>query len=131
MRSVGWMRMTCNWERTPSLCISRRWSLRHTRDICRHPTMGIRICWGIREALTPAQVVRAEPIYAMPSLPPVEVVWYYETNGRSEGPVPAETVRSLLASGRVPLTTLVWSEDLTDWTPANQVPLFAAILRTT
>jgi hypothetical protein len=40
-------------------------------------------------------------------------------------------VRALISSGRLPLTTLVWSEDLTDWTPANQVPQFAATFRPT
>ncbi len=82
-------------------------------------------------ALVPAQVMRVQPLHGMAAVPPPPVVWYYEAAGRSEGPVPLEAVRALISSGRLPMTTLVWSEDLTDWTPANQVPQFAATYRST
>lgn len=50
--------------------------------------------------------------------------WYYERMGQSVGPVSEAVIRSLLASGQVSRTTLLWSEALPDWTMASQVPAF-------
>lgn len=39
-----------------------------------------------------------------------------------------ETLRSALASGELPLSTLVWCEGMTDWLPASQVPELTAAM---
>jgi len=52
-----------------------------------------------------------------------EQQWFYtDAAGQQAGPVYADGLRQLAADGSVSSTTLVWSEGMTDWTPATQVP---------
>lgn len=48
--------------------------------------------------------------------------WYYAQNNQQFGPVPVEQLRSLYLTGALRSTDLVWSEGLSAWTPAGQVP---------
>jgi hypothetical protein len=51
--------------------------------------------------------------------------WYYEHGGQAVGPVTEDTIRQkLLQTGELESHTLVWSEDLGQWTPVGEVPLF-------
>ncbi|MBL9131958.1 MAG: DUF898 family protein, partial [Verrucomicrobiaceae bacterium] len=48
--------------------------------------------------------------------------WHYTQNGAQFGPVTAEALRALEEQGVITSATLVWSEDLTAWTPLGFVP---------
>jgi hypothetical protein len=47
--------------------------------------------------------------------------WYYAKNGQQLGPVSAEVLTRLAASGQVQPTDLVWSEGMPNWAPARTV----------
>ncbi len=53
---------------------------------------------------------------------PLAPVWFYENGGQSKGPVSAMDIRQLLDVGTITSDTLVWSQDLGDWTPLRAVP---------
>lgn len=52
--------------------------------------------------------------------------WYYGKNGEQQGPVDIETIRSMLASGQLAQSDLVWKEGMANWTAINQVTEFAS-----
>ena len=54
--------------------------------------------------------------------------WFVAMAEQREGPMTQEDVEHLLSSGRAGPETLVWQRSLTDWTPAESVPLFDAVL---
>ncbi|MBI4911111.1 MAG: DUF4339 domain-containing protein [Acidobacteria bacterium] len=51
--------------------------------------------------------------------------WYYSRDGQSQGPVPEEQLRAMVANGVVRGEDLVWAEGLAAWTPLRQVPELA------
>ena len=61
-----------------------------------------------------------------PHAPPSETLWYYELNGETKGPVPEGKIKVLLMAREINENTLLWSEDLGDWTPLGKVPTFRA-----
>jgi hypothetical protein len=53
-----------------------------------------------------------------------EPLWYFSADGqRREGPIPESDLRGRLAEGRLPTTTLVWTDGMPDWIPAGQAGL--------
>jgi hypothetical protein len=53
--------------------------------------------------------------------------WYIASDGRQEGPFPETEIRAFIAAGRVTAETLVWSEGMTAWQRAGEIPgLFPA-----
>lgn len=50
-------------------------------------------------------------------------VWYYEHQGDTIGPVTEREIRTLLTSGTVTQTTLVWTEGFANWQPLNSTSL--------
>jgi uncharacterized membrane protein YjgN (DUF898 family) len=48
--------------------------------------------------------------------------WHYAYNGQQHGPVSAQEIRRLQASGMLNTLSLVWSAQLTDWTPLGSIP---------
>ncbi|MFW6132877.1 MAG: DUF4339 domain-containing protein [Planctomycetota bacterium] len=61
------------------------------------------------------------------ALPPANSyapIWFYEMQGQATGPVSAEDIKQLLRRGEITTSTLVWSQDLGEWTPARDVPAF-------
>ena len=50
-------------------------------------------------------------------------MWYYEFAHRPVGPVDTETIKQLLTSGTIDVTTLVWSEGMPSWLPLLQTEL--------
>jgi uncharacterized RDD family membrane protein YckC len=54
----------------------------------------------------------------------VERVWHYVQNGQSLGPIPESELVKMLVEGRLGADTLVWTESLTDWTPASRIEAF-------
>ena len=47
--------------------------------------------------------------------------WYYAKHGKQEGPVSTDALKSLINTGQVAPTDLVWREGMAEWTPAAQV----------
>ena len=53
----------------------------------------------------------------------MEKNWYYSENGQDKrGPVTEHELQRLLADNQIPANTLVWSEGMANWAPANSVP---------
>jgi len=63
---------------------------------------------------------------APPAPNPPAALWYYEVSGDAKGPVPQTVVADMLRSGAIGPTTLLWTEGLAEWTPANQIETFRA-----
>ncbi len=53
------------------------------------------------------------------------ITWYYSKGSQQNGPVPQEDLVSLIGTGTVGPTDLVWREGMTDWLPVAQVPELA------
>src|SRR5579885_2001000 len=53
--------------------------------------------------------------------------WYYAQGNRQEGPISERGLIELLAVGKLPLTTLVWCEEMSNWSPASTVDVFRAL----
>lgn len=51
-------------------------------------------------------------------------LWYFEVNGETKGPVNEAQIKSLLRAQQISPNTLLWSEDLAEWTPLRQVAAF-------
>lgn len=47
--------------------------------------------------------------------------WFYIEDRARKGPVDRDTLATLITMGKLPGDTLVWTEDLADWTPAQSV----------
>lgn len=47
--------------------------------------------------------------------------WFYESNGRQEGPVSEEVLRTKLGSTEISPANLVWREGMDGWKPAGEV----------
>jgi hypothetical protein len=53
--------------------------------------------------------------------------WYYAKHGQQLGPVAADVIRQMAATGQLSPADLVWKDGMPEWTPARSVPgLFAA-----
>jgi hypothetical protein len=48
--------------------------------------------------------------------------WFYAANGQQQGPFPDSQLRDLIANGIVRADTLVWTEGMTGWQKAGEVP---------
>jgi hypothetical protein len=48
--------------------------------------------------------------------------WFFASQGRQQGPYPEAQLVELIARGTVTADTLVWSEGMTDWQKARDVP---------
>jgi hypothetical protein len=49
-------------------------------------------------------------------------LWHYVQNGSSQGPIPEEQLRALLAAGSLQPTDLVWHEGMANWTAIQVLP---------
>ena len=53
--------------------------------------------------------------------------WYYTRQGQRFGPLSTEQMRQMALAGQLQQTDLIWTEGMTEWTPAGRVPqLFTA-----
>lgn len=50
--------------------------------------------------------------------------WFYAKGKNTHGPVSSKDLRALLATGRLLGSDRIWSETLSDWVPAEDVPQF-------
>lgn len=48
-------------------------------------------------------------------------LWYYHLDGKTEGPVSAEFIETLLKKEELSIDAMVWHESLTDWTKLETV----------
>jgi hypothetical protein len=48
--------------------------------------------------------------------------WFYASNGQQQGPYPDNQLRELIARGTVTADTLLWSEGMTGWQRAGEIP---------
>jgi hypothetical protein len=48
--------------------------------------------------------------------------WFYADRGQQQGPFPEAQFRSLIASGTVRADTLIWTEGMTTWQRAGEIP---------
>jgi uncharacterized membrane protein len=48
--------------------------------------------------------------------------WYYAAENEQKGPINESELKASLASNKIPGETLVWTDGMDNWTPANQVP---------
>ena len=48
--------------------------------------------------------------------------WYYAENDAQRGPVSREQLVQLIAAGRIAPEDLVWTDTMSNWAPAAQVP---------
>jgi len=47
--------------------------------------------------------------------------WYYGKAGQQQGPVSAEKLKELMASGQLNVTDLVWKEGMGEWKPYQEI----------
>jgi len=47
--------------------------------------------------------------------------WHYAVDGQPQGPVQEADLVNMLSSGRLPPETMVWTQEMQDWAPANQL----------
>ena len=75
---------------------------------------------------TPAAAPAPAPASTEGEVAPTQVAdtteWYAENQGKRVGPMPREQLSTMVTSGQVTATTLVWREGLGEWTAAGQVP---------
>jgi hypothetical protein len=48
--------------------------------------------------------------------------WFLASQGRQQGPYPEAQLRDFIANGAVSAETLVWTEGMTDWQKAGEIP---------
>jgi hypothetical protein len=49
-------------------------------------------------------------------------MWYLGRDGRQEGPISDEELRTLVRNGSLRRADLVWRDGMADWLPAGQIP---------
>ncbi len=102
-------------------------------DIAKNPGGTAGDMMGIGMGLTMgqkmAQAVGGSMPGAAPPPLPATVQYHLGVDGKQQGPYDIAQLRSLVASGQLKATTLVWTNGMSAWTPAQQVPEIAAILQ--
>jgi len=63
-----------------------------------------------------------------PAAPRAFAEWYYEINGQTQGPVTEPDIKYLLRLKKIGPGTLLWTEQLGQWTPVSQVPTFRGVV---
>lgn len=58
---------------------------------------------------------------------PSEAIWYYDLNGETRGPVSETDIKAMLRSRQIGGTTILWSESMSEWTPAKQIETFRSM----
>ena len=54
--------------------------------------------------------------------------WWYVSDGGSKGPVSEEELHHLLIGGTLASSTLVWTKDMEEWKPADQIEGLASLV---
>jgi membrane protease subunit (stomatin/prohibitin family) len=96
--------------------------------------LGMGMAMGQRMAQTmggSAQQPQPAPQQPQPAGPPPlpqAAAWFIAVNGQQVGPLDAAGLQQHAAAGQLTRQTLVWSQGMAAWTPAEQVPPVAAVL---
>lgn len=62
--------------------------------------------------------------------PPADTTqWYAEQDGARVGPMPRDQLATMVTSGQVTPSTLVWREGMSQWTQASAVPELGDLLK--
>lgn len=69
------------------------------------------------------------PAPAGARIPPATRQWFFEQNGKSQGPVLEPELVGMFQDGRLNGATLVWTESLSDWVNAKRVKLLQPHIR--
>jgi hypothetical protein len=70
-----------------------------------------------------------QPPPAQEAKKPSNRQWFFEQNGKSQGPVIEPDFLGMFQEGRLDGTTLVWTESLSDWVAAKRVKLLKPHIR--
>ena len=57
-----------------------------------------------------------------PPLPPAAALWHVAVDGQTRGPFSIQQMGAGMSSGEITAETLVWSDGMTGWQPAGNVP---------
>ena len=63
-----------------------------------------------------------------PPLPAGATSFHIAVNGQAKGPFTIDALRQQVGNGALTSDTLVWSADMSDWTPANDVDALRSVL---
>lgn len=75
-----------------------------------------------------------QPSTSAPASPPPlpqGTMWYLAIDGQQDGPHPEARLVSLVSQGKLTRTTLAWSEGMSGWVPAGDVPELARLFSNT
>lgn len=86
--------------------------------------IGMGMGFAMAQNLAQGQPQTAAPI-SPPPLPDA-TVYFVAIAGQQQGPFNPSQLTHMIGTGDVGRNTLVWSQALTEWTPAGTVPAFAA-----
>lgn len=88
--------------------------------------LGMAMGTPIGQALSGHQPVGATPASAPPAIPGA-ATYFVAVEGRQTGPFDTQALTSQAMTGRLTRETLVWTQGLSQWTPAGQVSALAGI----
>jgi hypothetical protein len=71
-----------------------------------------------------ASTIPAHDFSSLHQASDAEDEWFYAKGRNTHGPVSSRELRALLATGRLLGSDRIWSESLSDWVPAEDVPQF-------
>jgi hypothetical protein len=78
--------------------------------------------------IAPVQPQQPQPGFAAPqpqpggAAPPVSDAWFFQSNGRQQGPIDFATLSRMLSVGDLDPNTMVWREGMPQWQPATMIP---------
>ncbi|MEO6124870.1 MAG: SPFH domain-containing protein [Ilumatobacteraceae bacterium] len=86
--------------------------------------MGGQMAGMMGNAFAPSQAPAAAPVAAVPAPPPLpgQALYHVDAGGQPGGPYNLAQMQSGIAGGQIVGTTLVWSQGMGEWMPAQSVP---------
>jgi len=84
--------------------------------------MGFVLAQQMGQAMNPATLQQpTQPGAIVPPPIPVQVQYYYASNGQQAGPVSFEQLKSLFANRTINKDSLVWKQGMDNWLPLKEV----------
>ena len=81
--------------------------------------MGLGMGWAMAGRMADATTAPA----AAP--PPLPAAWHVAVNGTTQGPIDPQQLTQRIGAGQITPQTLVWTNGMTGWTAAGQIPQLA------
>jgi len=91
---------------------------------------GIGLGMGLAMAQQMASQLQPAPAREAPPAPPT-LSYYLAEQGRRHGPYDENTLRAMIAQGRVTRASLIWSAGMSDWAAAGESPATAGLFAQT